>query len=78
MFRKRVHDLNFGKKLAFLSIFGQNSTFLTFFKKHLHIFLIFFRNSNEGKHILFDYVVKLNADSEFLVHFSVGLHFGLF
>jgi hypothetical protein len=55
-----------------MAIFGQKSNFLTFFKKDpFSTFLIFFRNFNYGTHVLIGKKVKLNADSEFLVHFYV-------
>jgi hypothetical protein len=73
MTKKQVPEWNFRKKIAFTAIFGQKSTFLTFFKKHP-----FFFNSKDGTHVLIELLVKLNADSEFLVHFYVGTHFEVF
>jgi hypothetical protein len=63
----------FWKKNRFLAIFGQNSTFLTFFNKDP--FSTFFRNFKHGTHILFGNKVKMTADSDFLVRFCVEPHF---
>jgi hypothetical protein len=43
----------FWQKNRLFAIFGQNSTFLTFFKKDpFSTFLIFFRNFNHGTHTI--------------------------
>jgi hypothetical protein len=65
MTKKQVLEWNFRKKIAFSAIFGQKSTFLTFFKKHPFQLFCFFFNSKDGTHGLIEILVKLNADSEF-------------
>ena len=70
----RCQTIFLGKKSIF-GYFWLKYHFFLFSKKSLFNFFNFFRNLKHGTHFLFRYRVKLNADSEFLVHFDVGLHF---
>ena len=67
-----MSGLFFEKKVDFWSKNDQKSLFLLF--RILNFFILFF-NFRPYTHILFRVIVKLNADSEFLVHFDLGHHF---
>ena len=69
MTRIRVTDLNFGKIWLFRSFLVKIVIVCHFTKNPFFKYEIL----KDGKHILFDCVVKLNADSEFLVHFRVPM-----
>ena len=62
----------FEKKIDFWSFFAQKWHFSLY---TIFNFFDFFSNFWPYKHILFRGMVKLNADSEFLVHFELGPHF---
>jgi hypothetical protein len=71
--------MEFQEKNRFFGHFWSKKHFFDFFQKTpFSTFLFFFFNSKDGTHGLIEILVKLNADSEFLVHFYVGPHFGVF
>ena len=69
--------MEFQEKNSFFGHFW-SKIFWLFSKNTLFNFFVFFFNSKDGTHGLIEILVKLNADSEFLVHFYVGPHFGVF
>ncbi len=74
--QKTGQRLQFWKQIGFFVHFWSKKHFLDFFQKApFSAFLIFFWNSKDGPHILIEYWVKMNADSEFLVHFDIGPQF---
>ena len=71
--------MEFQEKNSFFGHFWSKKHFFDFFQKTpFSTFLFFFFNSKDGTHVLIEILIKLNADSEFLVHFYVGPHFGVF
>jgi hypothetical protein len=77
--KKTGSRMEFQEKNSLYGHFWSKKHFFDFFQKTpFSTFLIFFLNSKDGTHVLIELLVKLNADSEFLVHFYVGTHFGVF